>query len=59
VLRTHLVLHVEVPELADGIVQWPPTRALVAERLGPTALSVAEEDLPALRERLAELGITL
>jgi hypothetical protein len=58
VLRTHLVLHVEVPELADGIVQWPPTRELIAERLGPTALSVAEEDLPALRARLAELGIT-
>jgi hypothetical protein len=58
-LQTHLVLHVEVAELADGIVQWPATRALIEERLGPTALSVAEENLPALRARLAELGITL
>jgi hypothetical protein len=58
-LATHLVLHVEVPELADGLVQWPTTRELIEERLGPTALSIAEKDLPALRARLAELGITL
>jgi hypothetical protein len=57
VLRTHLVLHVEVPELADGIVQWPGTRELIEERLGPTAISVAEENLEALRARLAELGV--
>jgi hypothetical protein len=40
-------------------MQWPTTRALVAERLGPTALAVAEENIEALRSRLAELGITL
>ena len=34
-------------------------RELIAERLGPAALSVAEEDLDALKARLAELGVTL
>ena len=58
-LRRHLVLHVEVPEIADGLMQWPGTRELIAERLGPTALSVAEENLDALKARLAELGIRL
>lgn len=58
-LRQHVVLHVEVPEIADGLTQWPGTRELIAERLGPVALSVAEEDLDALKAKLAELGIRL
>lgn len=57
-LRKHLILHVATPDLADGLLQWPATRALIAERLGPTALSVAAEHLERLRERLAELGVT-
>ncbi|MFO0927984.1 MAG: hypothetical protein U0736_13240 [Gemmataceae bacterium] len=31
----HLVLHVEVPEIADGLMQWPGTEPLIAVRLGP------------------------
>jgi hypothetical protein len=58
-LRRHLVLHVASPELADGLVQWPQTRALIADRLGPTALVVAEEHLEGLRRRLAEAGVVL
>jgi hypothetical protein len=58
-LRTHLVLHVAAPELAEGLMQWPETRPLIAERLGPTALAVAEENVAALRERLARLGVAL
>lgn len=58
-LRRHLVLHVEVPEIADGLLQWPGSEALIAERLGPTSLSVAEENLPLLRQRLSELGVTV
>ena len=58
-LRRHLVLHVEVPEIADGLVQWPGTRGLIEERLGPTALGVAEENVAALRAKLAELGVAL
>ncbi len=58
-LRRHLVLHVADEELADGIEQWPQTRELIEERLGPTALVVAEENAAALRERLSVAGIAL
>jgi hypothetical protein len=56
-MKRHLVLHVATPELADGLMQWPQTRALIQERLGPTALAVAEENAAALREQLRGLGI--
>lgn len=58
-LRQHLVLHVATPELADGLMQWPATRGLIHARLGPTALSVAAEDVAPLREQLARVGISL
>jgi hypothetical protein len=56
-LRRHLVLHVATEELADGLVQWPGTRALIEARLGPTTLAVPEEQANELRERLRTLGI--
>ncbi len=58
-LERHLVLQLASEDAADGLMQWPETRALIAERLGPTALAVAEADVPALRERLREAGIEL
>jgi hypothetical protein len=58
-LRRHLVLHVGSADLADGLMQWPPTRALIAERLGPTALAVEEHNVKELRQRLAEAGISV
>ncbi len=58
-LRRHLVLHVADEDLADGLVQWPQTRELIEERLGPTALVVAEDNAEKLRERLSAAGITL
>ena len=58
-LRPQLVLHLATPELADGLLQWPGTRALIRERLGPTALVIAEEDVELLQERLQALGINL
>jgi hypothetical protein len=58
-LRRHLVLHVADEELADGLMQWPQTRELIEERLGPAALVVAEENAVALRERLSAAGITI
>jgi hypothetical protein len=58
-VKRHLVLHVATPELADGLVQWPDTRALIDERLGPTALAVAEKDAARLRELLRGLGMDL
>jgi hypothetical protein len=59
VLRPYLVLRVESEELADGLMQWPQTRALLLERLGPTALAVSEENRPALLGVLRELGIVI
>ncbi len=50
---------VATSELADGLLQWPGTRALIRERLGPTALVVAEEEVELLRQRLEELGVKL
>jgi Helicase conserved C-terminal domain len=58
-LRRQLVLHVGDAVTADGLQQWPGTRALIQMRLGPTALAVAEEDVDLLAERLRELGIRL
>jgi hypothetical protein len=58
-LRNQLVLHVSAPEVADGLMQWPGTRSLIQERLGPTAVVVAEEHVEELRQRLQALGITL
>lgn len=57
-LRRRLVLHVAAPEIADGLLQWPGTRALFEDRLGPTALTVAEANVAVLRERLAGLGMS-
>jgi hypothetical protein len=58
-LRSLLVLNVATAETADGLMQWPATRELIAERLGPTALCVAEDKLDALREQLKALGIAV
>jgi Helicase conserved C-terminal domain len=58
-LRPQLVLHVATAELADGLLQWPGTRALIRERLGPTALVVAEEDVALLQERLETIGVKI
>jgi hypothetical protein len=56
-LRRLLVLHAPSAEVADGLQQWPQTRALIEARLGPTALVVAEENTTALHARLDALGI--
>jgi hypothetical protein len=58
-LKQHWVLHVASEEMADGLMQWPQTRALIGEQLGPTALAVAEENRAALLQKLSELGIIL
>jgi hypothetical protein len=58
-LQTHLVLHVASEDVADGLMQWSETRPLIAERLGPTALAIAEENVAPLRERLRQAGIEL
>jgi hypothetical protein len=58
-LRRQLVLHLPTPEFADGLEQWPATRPLVGERLGPATLAVAEEHLAELRRQLRSLGVNL
>ncbi len=55
----HTVVHLPTPDMADGLTQWPPAAELVGERLGPTAVAVADENVEALRAVLAGLGITL
>lgn len=57
-LRPQLVLHVSAEDIADGLLQWPGTRALIEGRLGPTALLIAEENAAELRKRLAAIGLT-
>jgi hypothetical protein len=54
-----LILRVETSEIADGLMQWPTTRPLIKERLGPTALVVSEDLVEALKLRLQELGISI
>jgi hypothetical protein len=56
-LRRLHVLNLPAKELADGLMQWPATRDLTVERLGPMALVVAEENVEVLRERLSALGV--
>lgn len=52
-----LVVKLPTVEIADGVVQWPGTRALVAERLGPLAVVVEEDRFAAFRAALAEVGV--
>jgi hypothetical protein len=59
VLRRHLVLEVPTESVADGLMQWPASRQLISERLGPTALSVLEENVVALSQVMSELGVLL
>ncbi len=54
-----LVVKFPTPDVADGVVQWPGTRALIAERLGPLAVVVEEDNFAALKAALAEVGVQL
>ncbi len=58
-LRSVLILNLATTELADGLMQWPATRELIAERLGPTSLSIAAENVALLKEQLALLGMSV
>jgi hypothetical protein len=54
-LETCLVLHVPSSELADGLLQWPESRGLIKDRLGPMALVIAEADVSKLQQVLSEI----
>ncbi len=54
-----LVVKLPTVDIADGVVQWPGTRMFVADRLGPLAISVDEEQFAAFRDALKELGVNV
>jgi hypothetical protein len=56
-LRRLLILEVESEETAEGLMQWPLTRELIHERIGPQALVIEEEMVQKLLGRLAEIGL--
>jgi hypothetical protein len=58
-LEQEFVIHVETKDIADGLMQWPPTRDLIRQRLGPTTVAIARENVEPMRQRLAEAGIPL
>jgi hypothetical protein len=58
-LKRYLVLEVASEHLADGLMEWPATRALIESRLGPTALVVAAEQAEPLAEQLRAIGMRL
>jgi hypothetical protein len=51
------VLKLSSQALLETLRQDPSVRGLLGETLGPMAVSIAPEHLPALRQALAELGI--
>jgi len=58
-LRRQLILHVGNEHLADGLQQWPATRALIVGRLGPMSLVIEEKNTTILLERLKEIGVQM
>jgi hypothetical protein len=52
-----LIVQLPNAAAADGLMQWPPTRKLIDDRLGPTALAVDESNLGPLVDTLAEIGL--
>lgn len=57
--RRVTVVQVADADMADGLMQWPETRHLFEERLGPLTLVIREDNLQALREKMRELGLEL
>jgi hypothetical protein len=58
-VETVLIIRVANDTQADGLWQWPETRALLSERLGPTVFLVHADQVPALRNKLAEIDLQL
>ncbi|MGF1582064.1 MAG: helicase-associated domain-containing protein [Gemmataceae bacterium] len=52
-----LVIRVEDEHTANGLCEWPDTKALIHDRLGPTALVVEEANLDNWRKSLEALGL--
>jgi hypothetical protein len=58
-LQQLVVVRVPTAEVADGLMSWPESRDLIAERLSPTVLAVPAEAVEPLRARLAEIGVQI
>jgi hypothetical protein len=58
-VQASLLVVVQVFEaiVADGLMQWPATRDLIQERIGPTAMIVKRESLEPLQGLLNSIGI--
>jgi hypothetical protein len=60
-LRAARMLVLTLPDagLLDGLLQHPATGPWLGDRLGPTAVVIADDHLEPLRKAVRELGITL
>lgn len=58
-LESLLILRVNDETQADGLWQWPETRILLHERLGPRVFHVLADRVTALRNKLSEIGLQL
>jgi hypothetical protein len=54
-----LVVKFPTVEITDGIMQWPATRMLVTERIGPLAVVVDEEHFETFKMSLADVGVRI
>ena len=54
-----LVVRFPSPEITDGVMQWPETRNLIADRLGPVAVVIEEDAFESLRRVLNEIGVSV
>jgi hypothetical protein len=54
-----LILNLPTAELLDGLLQHPTTSPWLGDRLGPTAVAIADDRLAPLQNALKDLGIDL
>ncbi len=54
-----LILNLPTAELLDGLLQHPATSPWLGDRLGPTAVAIADDRLAPLQNALKELGVEL
>jgi hypothetical protein len=58
-MESILMLRVASEEQGDGLWQWPETRTLLEERLGPCVFRVLPGQVEKLREKLSEVGLSV
>ena len=54
-----LVLTLPNAELLDGLLQHPATHPWLGDRLGPTSVTIADDQLRPLQKALKGLGLDL